>query len=162
MSLSRRFSCLLTALFMGGILIACQGPDSRPEAAGFDRAEPERDIRRVLSAQTAAWNNGDIKAFMASYWASPELRFASGGSIERGWTPTLERYLSRYPDKAAMGTLFFTELEIEVIDADDALVFGHWALERQSDRPSGLFTLHFKKQNEQWVIISDHTSSAQP
>jgi len=121
---------LLTAGFMG-----CQARN-----AGFDKQGAERDIQTVLDTQTMAWNRGNIEGFMASYWQSPNLRFASGGSIERGWTPTLERYLSRYPDKAAMGTLSFTDLEIDVIDDDDALVFGHWALERQSDRPSGLFT----------------------
>jgi len=144
----------VTILALG--LLACAGPQ-----AAVDNGVIEVDIRRILADQDAAWNSGDIERFMQPYWNSADLRFASGGSIERGWQPTLERYLSRYPDRAAMGVLSFTELEIEVIDADDALVFGHWALKRNFDRPSGLFTLHFKHIDNQWRIVSDHTSSAQ-
>lgn len=155
MMILRPIISVLAAGILTATIIACQAPN-----VSFDETQAERDIQTVLETQAMAWNRGDIKSFMTSYLNTPELRFASGGSIERGWTPTLERYLSRYPDRAAMGQLSFTDLEINVIDADDALVFGRWALERQSDRPNGLFTLHFKKQNGQWVIISDHTSSA--
>lgn len=143
-------------VILGASLMACQESN-----ASFDRPAEEADIRAMLSAQDLAWNAGDIKGFMQSYLKSEDLRFASGGTIERGWQPTLERYLTRYPDRETMGSLSFTNLEIEVIDTDDALVFGHWALERSADRPSGLFTLHLKKLSGQWVIVSDHTSSAQ-
>jgi hypothetical protein len=154
----------LSVLALG--MIACQGPDAATDSNSalnkdLDKAAIEDDIRRILKRQDAAWNDGDIESFMASYWRSSDLRFASGGSIERGWQPTLERYLSRYPSRAAMGQLAFTNIEVEVIDADDALVFGHWALQREADRPRGLFTLHFKQIDGAWVIVSDHTSSAQ-
>ena len=108
----------VTILALG--LMACGGPK-----AAIDKGAIEADIRRILAEQDAAWNSGDIEEFMQPYWNSANLRFASGGTIERGWQPTLERYLSRYPDRAAMGVLSFTELEIEVIDADDALSLIH-------------------------------------
>jgi len=38
-----------------------------------------KDIRAVLSDQAAAWNRGDISAFMEGYWQSEDLQFASGG-----------------------------------------------------------------------------------
>jgi len=136
MMILRPIFSVLAAGILTATIMACQAPN-----VSFDKTVVERDIQTVLETQAMAWNRGDIKSFMTSY-------------------PTLERYLSRYPDRAAMGQLSFTDLEINVIDADDALVFGRWALERQSDRPNGLFTLHFKNQNGQWVIISDHTSSA--
>ena len=59
---------------------------------------------------------------MAGYWNSPDLRFASGDSVQRGWQQTLERYRQRYPDRAAMGTLSFDELHIQVLSRDWALV----------------------------------------
>jgi hypothetical protein len=97
---------------------------------------------------------------MQDYLKGDDLRFASGGTIETGWQPTLERYLRRYPDRSAMGRLETEDLEIKVIDEDDAFVFGTWALIRESDRPSGLYTLHLKKIEDEWVIVSDHTSSS--
>ncbi len=120
----------------------------------------EKDIRDTLARQDATWNRGDIDGFMQDYMKSEGLRFASGGKVNRGWQATIDGYKTRYPDKAAMGTLSFTDLEIEVFSEKDALVFGRWSLERKADRPNGLFTLNMQNQDGRWVIVSDHTSSA--
>jgi len=61
-----------------------------------------------------------------------------------------------------MGHLAFSEVQVDVLDANAALVFGHWKLERAADSPSGLFTLLFRQTAEGWRIIDDHTSSAEP
>ena len=135
------------------ILTACTG---EPTSA----RKSELEIRDMLARQDAAWNRGDIPAFMEDYWQSEDLRFASGGSIKRGYQATLDGYLERYPDKATMGTLSFTDLDIEMMSATDALVFGHWKLQREADAPGGLFTLHIRKIDGEWKIMSDHTSSA--
>ena len=116
-------------------------------------------IRQVLAEQQAAWNSGDIPGFMDGYVQDGSLRFASGGSVNRGWQATLDRYLARYPDRAAMGELTFSELEVDVLDEDDALVFGRWRLQREADAPGGLFTLHMVKRGGEWRVQSDHTSS---
>ena len=123
------------------------------------KAEHIIQIRGVLDTQQAAWNDGDIKGFMAHYHQSEALRFASGGDVETGWAPTLARYQARYPDRATMGKLRFTDPGIEVLSTTDALVFGRWTLVRAADAPTGLFTLHMKLIDGAWVIVSDHTSS---
>lgn len=120
----------------------------------------EVDICEVIISQQNAWNSGDIPGFMAGYWNSPELRFASGGSITRGWQPTLERYKARYDTPETMGRLTFSDLTIDVFSDSAAIVFGRWALERDDDEPTGLFTLTFRQLDENWVIVADHTSSA--
>lgn len=140
---------IITAL----ILTACSAP--------LDTAAIEADIRETLARQDAAWNRGDIDAFMDDYVKSETLRFASGGNINRGWQATIDGYKARYPDKAAMGTLSFTDLEVDVFSETDALVFGRWKLERENDEPGGLFTLHMKNIDGKWVIASDHTSSGE-
>lgn len=124
--------------------------------------DPKAEITRLLTEQSAAWNRGDIPAFMAGYWKSSELRFASGGNVTRGWQPTLERYQKSYPDKATMGQLAFTELEITPLGPDAANAFGRWRLKREKDSPNGLFTLTLRRFPEGWRIIQDHTSSATP
>jgi len=117
-------------------------------------------IKRTLAAQAEAWNRGDIPGFMDGYWKSEKLRFASGGTITHGWQTTLERYLMRYPDKAAMGTLTFTDHEVTQLAPDAALVFGKWELQRAKDKPWGLYTLVLRKLDGRWLVVSDHTSSA--
>ena len=127
--------------------------------AAVDDATESQAIRQVLAYQQAAWNTGDIPGFMEGYVPDETLRFASGGSVNRGWQVTLDRYLARYTDRAAMGELTFSDLEVDILDADDALVFGRWRLQRESDAPGGLFTLHMVKRDGEWRVQSDHTSS---
>lgn len=115
------------------------------------------DIVAVMNAQSAAWNRGDIDEFMQGYWNSDKLVFVSS-RVTRGWRPTLENYKRSYPNKEAMGTLTFSDLETTVISKDAAVVLGSWALQRASDNPKGRFTLIFRKFKEGWRIVHDHTS----
>ncbi len=116
------------------------------------------EIRALLEGQVAGWNAGDIAGFMAPYWHSDSLRFASGGSVTYGWQATFDRYSRRYPNRTAMGQLAFTDLDVTILSADAALVFGKWQLQRETDAPWGRFTLLLRKKGEEWVIVHDHTS----
>ena len=124
------------------------------------KAEHIIQVRSVLDDQVAAWNSGDIEGYMAHNFNGEGFRFASGGTVQTDWATTLARYQRRYPDRAAMGQLSFTDREIEILSPTDALVFGRWTLQREADSPTGLFTLHMKKIDGTWLIVSDHTSSA--
>jgi uncharacterized protein (TIGR02246 family) len=138
---------------------AADRPAEPVRPAGQARAA-EQAIRAVLDAQVAAWNKGDLKGFMAGYWSSPELTFFSGGKRTRGWQATLDRYVERYQSKGQeMGRLAFSELEVELLGPDSALVRGRWQLKRSKDNPGGLFTLIFKRLPEGWRIVHDHTSA---
>ncbi len=116
------------------------------------------EIRKVMDAQVMAWNNGDIDGFMRGYWNSPDLVFVSGANVTRGWQPTIERYKKNYDSRAKMGTLTFSDLEVDVLSKDSATVLGSWALARETDNPKGKFTLVFRKFKDGWKIIHDHTS----
>ena len=118
----------------------------------------KRDVVAVMDAQAAAWNRGDIDGFMAGYWRSDKLLFVSGDEVTRGWQTTLDRYKRTYNSREKMGTLRFSDLEIEVISKDVAIVLGSWALARGSDDPKGKFTLVFRRLDGRWVIVRDHTS----
>ena len=121
----------------------------------------EKAVRTVLDDQATAWNRGDLEGFMQGYWRSPKLTFSSGSDVTRGWDATLERYKKRYRSEGAeMGKLTFSNLEIEPLGPDAALVRGHWQLIRTKDKPGGIFTLIFRKFPEGWRIIHDHTSGS--
>ena len=115
-------------------------------------------IRAVLDAQSDAWNRGDIEAFMAGYWRSPETVFISGDSLTRGWQTVLDRYKKNYDSREKMGTLTYSNLEITPIGNDSAVVIGRWHLQRAKDEPHGRFTLIFRKTKQGWRIVHDHTS----
>jgi len=123
-------------------------------------AEPQ--IRALLDQQAAAWNRGDLSAFMAGYWHSSETTFAGPSGIQRGYDAVLERYRHAYPDRTAMGQLTFSDLEIHMLSPEAAFVLGRWQLKRANDTPGGVFTLILCRLPEGWRIIHDHTSSFVP
>src|SRR5438477_6301519 len=65
--------------------------------------EQSQSIRTILGTQQAAWNRGDIPAFLEGYWNSPDLTFAGSDGIVRGYDGLLARYRKSYPDKQSMG-----------------------------------------------------------
>lgn len=138
---------LLTVILVAPSLLEAQQDD---EAA----------IRQVLDAQVVAWNARDLPGYMAGYWKSPELTFFSGGTVTRGWEPTLERYRTRYQAEGrAMGTLDFSDLRMTIVGPDAALVRGRWRLKMPDGKePGGLFTLLVRRFPEGWRIVHDHTS----
>lgn len=130
-------------------------------AHALDTNAVQAAVRSVLVQQEKDWNDGNIEKFMRGYLRSDQTRFASGGNVTLGWQAMLERYQRTYSDKAAMGKLTFSDLDISVVAEDGALAFGRWHLQREKEELSGLFTLLFRKTPEGWRIVHDHTSSAE-
>jgi beta-aspartyl-peptidase (threonine type) len=126
-------------------------------SVGMSQSDAESAIRKVMADQAAAWNRGDIESFMQGYWNSDKLTFVSS-QVTRGWKPTLERYKKTYDTREKMGTLTFSDLEINVLSNEAATVLGSWSLARANDSPHGKFTLIFRKFKDGWKIVHDHTS----
>lgn len=129
-----------------------------PSLASAQTAKAESEVRKVMNEQVAAWNRGDIEAFMTGYWKSEKLTFLSGDKVTRGWQQTLDNYRRSYNTREKMGTLAFSDLEFTFLSKDAAVVLGSWSLARVSDNPKGKFTLLFRKFKEGWRIVMDHTS----
>ena len=129
-------------------------------------AEPEQppnsvaEIQSVLTAQQDAWNRGEIDAFMTAYAQSASTVFVSEDEVTRGWETVRDRYRVKYSDRAKMGTLSFSDIEVTMLSPDAAVVLGRWRLKRANDQPHGRFTLIFKRLPEGWRIVHDHTSAA--
>jgi beta-aspartyl-peptidase (threonine type) len=123
----------------------------------------EAEIRAVLDTQVAAWNAGKLEEFMDGYWRSPDLTFFSGGGKLSGWEATIERYRKTYQAEGKeMGQLVFSDLDIQLMGTNAAVVRGRWELTMSDGRkPGGLYTLVFRRFKQGWKIIHDHTSSNQ-
>jgi len=116
-------------------------------------------FHNIVDAQAKAWNRGDIGGFMQYYWKSDLLTFSSDGHTRRGWAETKARYEQRYPTPERMGHLEFSDLEVQMLAKDAALVLGRWHLTREPDSVGGNFSLVFERIDGQWTIIHDHTSA---
>lgn len=123
-------------------------------------AKDRRAILQVLQRQTDEWNAGRIDKFMQSYWESDSLTFVGKAGVTYGYKATLANYQKRYPDRAAMGTLKFDILELDLLKPNMAYVIGKFHLTRPKlGNAEGYFTLVWRKIKKRWVIISDHTSA---
>ncbi len=116
-------------------------------------------LDELLSTQQAAWNRGDIDAFMQGYAKTDDIIFTSGGKIRRGFTETLEKYRKAYVAKGVMGHLEFEVLEVRWLGADAAILLGRYTLTETPKAGSGLFTLIFERFPEGWKCVHDHTSA---
>jgi ketosteroid isomerase-like protein len=118
----------------------------------------ELDVIKVLLAQEAAWNRGDIPAFVSGYKDSPDTLFITH-QISRGYAGLVDQYKRDYPNRAAMGTLTFSELEVHTLDENFAVCIGKYHLERgkkDGGNAGGIFSLVFEKTTDGWKI--DHTT----
>ena len=123
---------------------------------------PIEEVRAVIESQQAAWNRADIDGFMDGYDRAETTTFVSGDELTRGWQTVRDRYFKKYGDRAKMGTLAFSDLEIEQLGPDSATALGRWELKRANDNPHGRFTLIFRHTPDGWRIVHDHTSAASP
>lgn len=103
-------------------------------------------------------NSGNINTFMEPYWQSDSLMFIGNTGVTFGWENTRENYLKSYPDTNAMGKLSFEILHMKRLSVLYYYVVGKWQLSRTGGDLSSHFTLSFKKINDKWVIVSDHSS----
>jgi ketosteroid isomerase-like protein len=124
----------------------------------WSQPKDEMAIRSLLKVQTAAWNRGDVEGFMEGYWKNDSLMFIGKSGINWGWQKTLDNYKKGYPDTTAMGKLSFDILVVKKLSPEYFYVVGKWMLKRTIGDLSGHFNLLFRKMNDQWVIIADHSS----
>ena len=126
--------------------------------SSFCQTKDEVGVRDVLAKQNAAWNRGDVDAFMVGYWENDSLMFIGKSGVTYGYKNTLANYKKNYPDTATMGKLTFTLIQLNQLSPEYFHVTGKYYLTRTIGDASGHFTLVFKKINGKWVIISDHSS----
>ena len=145
-------SVFITLLIIISSSIFSQTKPARP--AGGD----ETEVRNVLAKQNAAWNRGDVDAFMVGYWENDSLMFIGKSGVTYGYKNTLANYKKNYPDTTAMGKLTFTLIKVKQLSSEYFHVTGKYYLTRTIGDASGHFTLVFRKINGKWLIISDHSS----
>ena len=152
-------------LFTAAILVLLLLP-AVPSATAEGTAKPaEKDaILAMLNKQAVDWNRGDLEAFATGYKNSPDILFM-GRTIRRGYDQMLAGYRKSFPTKDAMGTLTFSNLEVQPLDEHFATVTGRFHLERTAaggGNAGGYYLLVMEKTPSGWKIIRDDTTGDPP
>jgi ketosteroid isomerase-like protein len=149
---------LLTAVLAVLLLL----PAAASASAQATAKPADRDaILAMLNKQAADWNRGDLEAFAMGYKNSPDILFM-GRPIRRGYVQMLEGYRKSFPTKEAMGTLTFSNLEVQSLDDHFATVTGRFHLERTAaggGNAGGYYLLVVEKTPSGWKIVRDATTS---
>ncbi len=122
----------------------------------------ESAIRAVFAQQAVDWNRGDLDAFATGYKDSPDILFI-GSTISRGYAGMLERYRTVFSTREKMGTLTYSDIEVQPLDARFATATGRFHLERTAaggGDAGGSYMLVFEKTPQGWKIIRDVTIPA--
>lgn len=143
------------------------------------------DVNKVLDAQLAGWNNGNIDQFMEGYIKDSSVRFITNKKVKKSWREITDSYKKGYPNKDAMGKLSFHRDEIRWVDEFKGIaqVIGRWEVIqkhrdtvphsqkldnqttqgshnqniRTQDTLSGRFSLIFVGTKDGPKILIDHT-----
>jgi uncharacterized protein (TIGR02246 family) len=149
------FALAVTALLLIPVVSSATG----------DTKSAEKDaILAMLNKQAVDWNRGDLEAFATGYKNSPDILFM-GQTIRRGYDGMLAGYRKSFPTHAAMGTLTFSNLEVQPLDEQFATVTGRFHLERTAaggGNAGGYYLLVVEKTPSGWKIVRDDTTSDPP
>ena len=115
-------------------------------------------IVKVLKFQEDAWNEGNINKFMEGYLKSDKIVFTGSNGSIYGWEETKKRYLNNYSNRTLMGNLKFKIINFQKLSENIIQMQGSFYLKRKIGDSKGFFSLIWKKENEKWFIVSDHTS----
>lgn len=122
----------------------------------------DAEIRASFDQQVVTWNRGDLTEFAKAYKNSPDILFI-GAKISRGYAGMLERYRAAFPTREAMGTLTFSDVEVQPLDERFATATGKFHLARTAaggGDASGSYMLVYEKTPQGWKIVRDVTIPA--
>ena len=144
--------CVRATLCVAAVLLAC---------TSVPAGNPQSEIRTMLEESAAAWNRGDLAGFMDDYARDSLTSYVAGARVVYGWQTLYDRYQATYfaPGKSR-DSLSFDAVHVRALGGEVALTTARFALHRgDSLVAAGPFTIVLRRQDGQWRIVHDHTSS---
>jgi uncharacterized protein (TIGR02246 family) len=125
----------------------------------YTATHQQLDVTKVLLAQEAAWNKGDLDAYLSHYKDDPTTQAILSFPV-RGLDKIRAAYHVNYPNSLSMGTLEQSEVEVRGLGENFALATGKYHLMRSKKKGGdvdGSFTEIFEKTAEGWQVIFSET-----
>jgi uncharacterized protein (TIGR02246 family) len=115
---------------------------------------------KIVLAQEAAWNKGDLEAFISHFKDDPETQVVLG-TPAKGLVNIRSAFKVNYPSRESMGTLDYSDVEARELGENYALATGKYHLERSKKTggpADGTFTEILEKTPKGWQIIFSETT----
>jgi uncharacterized protein (TIGR02246 family) len=131
-----------------------------PSPAQLDPVRLTEVLRAQFDDATAAWNRGDLDAFMATYARDSATSFVDGFRPQRGFAWIRAHYAPAFEPGATRDSLAIQELAARPLSPVLALVTARYLLTRAGKVvASGPFTVVMEERTDGWKIVHDHSSS---
>lgn len=117
-------------------------------------------VVKVVLAQQAAWNKGDLPAFLAFYKDAPDTQVILGAPA-KGTETIRNAFRLNYPNKDAMGLIEYSDVEARELGENFCLATGKYHLERSKKAggsADGTFTEIMEKTDKGWQVIFSETT----
>lgn len=149
------------SLILAGLLAGCGHPAVPTRPAPLpERAQLTAELTAQFVRSAAAWNRGDLDAFVSDYARDTATTFMDGRRPQHGYDWIRQHYAPRFAPGAPRDSLHFEELTARPLAPTLALVTGRYVLARAgATTSSGPFTLVMEHHANGWKILHDHTSS---
>jgi uncharacterized protein (TIGR02246 family) len=149
----RRVTRLAAALALG----ACARPQP-PGGTPSPAVESARQgVLALLAHGAAAWNRGDLAGFMSDY--APDASFVTPRAVVHGRSAIEARYAPRFAPGAVRDSLFFQDVEVDLLAPDALGAIAYYVLQRgDSVVARGPTSLVMRRVGGRWFITHDHSS----
>ena len=115
---------------------------------------------KIVLAQEAAWNKGDLDGFISHFKDDPETQVVLG-TPAKGLANIRSAFKTNYPNRESMGVLDYSDVEARELGENYALATGKYHLERSKKTggpADGTFTEILEKTPKGWQIIFSETT----
>jgi hypothetical protein len=129
-----------------------------------DNTEPDAQrVYEILLKMLDRWNAHDIEGHLEPYWKSPELLVVIDSEQFNGWQQLHDSYVNGYPDRAAMGFIEPTRIQVRLLKPDLALALTCWTINfpNSNQKVVGNTTMNLQKFDDDWKIVASHSSTNQ-
>jgi len=150
---------MATLLFCG---LACTAMTVRAQKQDklYTATHQQLEAVKIVLAQEAAWNKGDLEGFTSHFKDDPETQVVLGTSA-KGLVNIRSAFRANYPNRESMGVLGYSDVEARELGENYALATGKYHLERSKKGggpADGTFTEILEKTPKGWQIIFSETT----
>ena len=150
----RRLVPVAVACTLCAVLFAAPAVSQNPDPL-FMATRQQLDVVKVVLAQQAAWNKGDLDAYISHYKDAPDTQ-AVLANLVRGIDNIRAAYRQNFPSKDSMGEIEDSDIEVRALGDNYALATGKYHLNRSKKAGGpvdGSFMELFEKTANGWQII---------